>query len=25
VIILDGVFAAAFLAFYPWRAARSGQ
>lgn len=25
VIILDGVFAAAFLVFYPWRAARSGQ
>ena len=24
-IILDGVFAAAFLVFYPWRAARSSR
>jgi hypothetical protein len=24
-IIMHAVFAAAFLAFYPWRAARSGE
>ena len=25
VIILDGIFAVAFLALYPWRAAQSGE